>query len=182
MVVTDDDAIAAYCRMARNQGRRPEAGWLDHGMLGFNYRMDELSAALGVAQLRRVHELLGKRARVAQWYDQALASVVEIERPQAAPWAKVAWFVYVIRVRPGIDRDAVIASLARQGIAARPYFPPIHLFPQFQTLGYRRGDFPMAEGIAGRTIALPFFNALTQAQVHEVTRALKDAIYTNAQA
>lgn len=177
MVVTQDDSIAASCRMARNQGRRPGADWLEHEGLGFNYRMDELSAALGVAQMKRIAELLGRRRQVAEWYDEALAEVEEVERPQAASWAQVAWFVYVIRVRPGVDRDGVIAHLERRGIAAKPYFPTIHLAPQFRAFGYRPGDFPVAEGVARRTIALPFFNALTQSQVGEVALCVKEAIF-----
>lgn len=180
MIVTQDDAIADYCRTARNQGRRPGAAWLEHQTLGFNYRMDELSAALGVAQIRRVSELLTKREQVARWYDAALADVEEVERPSAAPWARVTWFVYVVRLRPGIDRDAVMAALEHRGIAARPYFPAIHLAPQFAPLGYRAGDFPVAEDAARRTLALPFFNGLTQQQVHEVARSVKEAVVSHA--
>jgi perosamine synthetase len=180
MIVTQDDAIAAYCRMARNQGRQPGAHWLEHEALGFNYRLDELSAALGVAQMRRVWDLLARREQVARWYDAALADVDEVERPQAAPWARVAWFVYVIRVRPGIERDALIAALARRGIAARPYFPAIHLTPQCAALGYRHGDFPVAEDVAQRTVALPFFGGLTEGEVYEVVRCVKEAVVTHA--
>ncbi len=182
MVVTDDDAIATYCRMGRNQGRSLHADWLDHEMLGFNYRMDELSSALGVAQMRRAHQLLGSRQQVAQWYDEALSTVEDVERPQAAPWARVAWFVYVIRVRNGINRDGVIAHLARQGIAAKSYFPPIHLYSHFRALGYTSGQFPVAEDAASRTIALPFFNSLTKEQVDEVIRNLREAIRINVEA
>lgn len=179
MVVTDDQAIATYCRMARNQGRRPGADWLAHDILGFNYRMDELSAALGVAQLRRAPELLARREQVARWYEEALAPIEEVERPRATPWARVAWFVYVIRVRSGVNRDAIIEHLATRGIAAKPYFPPIHLHDHFRALGYKPGDFPVTEAAASRTIALPFFNALTQGQVLEVARTVKEAIYRN---
>lgn len=182
MVVTQDDAIAAYCRMARNQGRRPGADWLEHEEMGFNYRLDELSAALGVAQMRRASELLARREQVALWYEEALADVEEIERPRAASWARVVWFVYVVRVRRGISRDGVIADLASRGIAAKAYFPPIHLMPHFRRLGYGPGDFPVAESAAARTIALPFFNALTQEAVWEVAHALKEAISANARA
>jgi perosamine synthetase len=180
MIVTQDDAIADYCRMARNQGRRPGAHWLEHEALGFNYRMDELSAALGVAQMRRVPDLLARRDQVARWYSAALADVEEVECPQAAPWARVSWFVYVIRVRPGIDRDGVIAALEHRGIAARPYFPAIHLAPQCAIMGYRPGDFPIAEDAARRTLALPFFSGLTEEQVHEVARCVKEAVITHA--
>ncbi|MDR7519614.1 MAG: DegT/DnrJ/EryC1/StrS family aminotransferase [Armatimonadota bacterium] len=180
MVVTQHEAVADYCRMARNQGRRPHAQWLEHEALGFNYRMDELSAALGVAQLRRIGELLARREQVARWYDAALADVEEVERPQAAPWARVAWFVYVVRLRHGIDRDRVMDALERRGIAARPYFPAIHVAPQFAALGYRAGDFPVAEDVSRRTLALPFFGGLTREQVHDVVRGLREAVVVHA--
>jgi len=182
MVVTDDPAIAEACRAMRNQGRRPGNDWLDHDVLGFNYRLDELSAALGVAQLRRAPELLARRARVARWYDEALAPLPQVERPRAAPWARPSWFVYVVRIRPGINRDAVIARLAERGIAAKPYFPPIHLFPHIRALGYRPGDFPVAEEVARRTIALPFFTTLTREQVAEVVAGLQEAIPSHVEA
>jgi perosamine synthetase len=180
MIVTQDETIAMYCRMARNQGRRPGADWLEHETLGFNYRMDELSAALGVAQIRRAAELLARRAQVASWYDQALAPIAEVERPRAAPWARVAWFVYVVRLRTEVNRDAVIGHLASQGIAAKPYFPPIHLQPHFRAMGFQPGDFPVAEDAARRTIALPFYNSLARNQVEEVVGVLKEAVYSDA--
>src|SRR3990172_10341008 len=150
MVVTADAAIAERCGMERNQGRRPGSDWLDHEGLGFNYRMKELSAGVGVAQLRRVEELLARRARVAQWYDEALAPLPEVERPRAAPWAQVAWFVYVIRLRRGVARDAVIAHLAAGGGAGEPYFPPVHLMPHLRALGYGEGDFRSEERRVGK--------------------------------
>jgi perosamine synthetase len=176
MVATDDEAIATYCRMARNQGRDLGTARLKHDGLGFNYRMDELSAALGVAQMKRSEELLAKRDQVARWYDEALVGVEEIEPPQAEPWARVTWFVYVVRLRRGADRDAVIAYLAERGITARVYFPAIHLSPHFLELGFRPGDYPVAEDAADRAIALPFFTTLTREQVDEVVAVLKEGI------
>lgn len=176
IVVTQSEAIAGYCQMARNQGRRPETEWLDHEMLGFNYRMDELSAALGVAQMRRATELLNRRKQVALWYDEVLADLGEIERPQQEPWARVSWFVYVIRVPRAVNRDEVITYLSKRNIATKPYFPAIHLYSHFRALGYRPGDFPVAEDSANRVIALPFFNAMTREQVGVVADTLREAI------
>lgn len=176
MIVTRDDRIAAACRMGRNQGRDPESEWLEHAALGFNYRLDELSAALGVAQLRRAPDLLARRACVAQWYDEALALIDEVQRPAAATWARVAWFVYVIRLRPEIARDPTIAYLRRHGISARPYFPPLHLMPHLRGLGYGLGDFPVTEAAAEHTLALPFFSGMTSDDVDEVVRVLKEAM------
>jgi perosamine synthetase len=180
MVVTDDEAIATYCRMARNQGRRPGADWLEHEIMGFNYRMNELSAALGLVQLRRLPELLSRRARVAQWYDRALEGLDGVERPQAASWARVAWFVYVVRLRPDVDRDAVIRRLAQRGVSAKPYFPAIHLQPYFRARGFHPGQFPVAEDAARRTVALPYYTTLSEGEVHQVVEALREAIGDHA--
>jgi perosamine synthetase len=180
MVVTDDEEVATYCRMARNQGRRPGAEWLEHEIMGFNYRMDELSAALGLAQLRRLPELLARRAQVARWYDQALEGLDGVQCPRPASWARVAWFVYVVRLHPGVDRDAVIRHLAQRGVSARPYFPAIHLQPYFRARGFHPGQFPVAEDAARRTVALPYYNTLSETEVHQVVEALREAIRVHA--
>jgi perosamine synthetase len=176
VVVTDDDALATYCRAARNQGRAEGSGWLQHDVLGFNYRMDELSAALGVAQMRRFDALAAKRAQVAAWYDEALAAVPGVVRPGTAPWAKVNWFVYVVRVERGIDRDAVIDSLGRRGVASKPYFPPVHLQPYLRGIAPPEGSLPVAEEAGKRAIALPFYNDLTQTEVRHIADALREGV------
>jgi perosamine synthetase len=175
MVVTDDPAVAARCRMERNQGRAGDGRW-NHAGLGFNYRMDELSAALGVVQLRRAEELLARRAQVSAWYDAALADLPEVERPRVAPWARVSWFVYVVRLPAGVDRPAVIAHLAGRGIAAKPYFPAVHLQAYLRTLEYGPGDFPVAEDMASRTLALPFYNAMSREDVAAVAQSLRETV------
>jgi perosamine synthetase len=176
LVVTDDDAIATYCRAARNQGRAEGSGWLQHDVLGFNYRMDEMSAALGVAQMRRFDALAAKRAQVAAWYDEALASIPGVARPGAAPWAKVNWFVYVVRVDRGIDRDAVIDALGRRGVASKPYFPPVHLQPYLRGVAPAEGHLPVAEEAGRRAIALPFYNDLTKAEIAHIADALREGV------
>jgi perosamine synthetase len=176
IIVTDDDALATYCRAARNQGRAEGSGWLQHDVLGFNYRMDELSAALGVAQMRRFEELAAKRARVAAWYDEALADVPGVVRPGTAPWAKVNWFVYVVRVDRGIDRDAVIDALGRRGVASKPYFPPVHLQPYLRGIAPPEGSLPVAEEAGRRAIALPFYNDLSKAEVRHIANALREGV------
>jgi perosamine synthetase len=176
IVVTDDDALAAYCRAARNQGRAEGSGWLHHDVLGFNYRMDELSAALGVAQMRRFDALAAKRAQVAAWYDEALSRVPGVVRPGAAPWARVNWFVYVVRVDRGIDRDAVIEALSRRGVASKPYFPPVHLQPYLRGIAPPEGSLPVAEDAGRRAIALPFYNDLSKDEIHHVADALREGV------
>lgn len=180
MVVTSDDGIARACRVGRNQGRDPDAEWLAHESLGFNYRLDELSAALGLAQLRRLPTLLARRRQVAAWYDVLLADVPEVVRPTAAPWADVSWFVYVVRLPSPDVRDAVQRHLLARGIGARPYFPAVHLFRHLRVLGYAPGDFPVAEAAALRGLALPFFAGLTREEVEDVVRTLKEALALRA--
>jgi perosamine synthetase len=180
IIVTDDDGIAAYCRSGRNQGRAEGGDWLQHDIMGFNYRMDELSAALGVAQMKRIAELTAKRARVAEWYREALSSVPELTLPAAAPWARVNWFVYVVRVAPGIDRDGVMRHLARRGIPSKAYFPPVHLQPYFRrTVADHAGAFPITEDAGRRAIALPFFNDLKRDEIAEVAGALREGVKAN---
>lgn len=177
IIVTNDDQIAAYCRSARNQGRAEDADWLRHDMLGFNYRMDELSAALGVAQMKRLDTLIAKRAQVVRWYEEALAGVPGLILPASAPWARVNWFVYVVRTGPQVDRDALIDFLSRRGIASRAYFPVLHLQPYLRGLGeYGEGSFPVAEEAARCAIALPFFNDLTRDDINTVAEALMEGV------
>lgn len=176
MVVTDDDAIARAMRSMRNQGRDEDGTWLRHVQLGYNYRIDELSAALGVAQLQRYSELRAGRDRVVAAYGQALADCDWLSIPSAPPRSDVDWFVYVVRVQEGVDRDAMIRYLAELGIPARPYFSPIHLQPYYRhRLGFAPGDFPVTERVAASTMALPFSSRHSVAEVERVAAALRRA-------
>jgi perosamine synthetase len=178
MIVTGEEGWGELFRSLRNQGRDVFDGWLNHARLGYNYRLDEMSAALGLAQIERIEELLGKRARVAGWYDEGLADVELIERPHVAPTtSRMSWFVYVVRVRPPAERNRVMEKLAERGIPSRPYFTPIHLQPLYRRLfGYRRGDFPVTEYLGDVSLALPFSGVMTQAQVAQVCEALRDVL------
>jgi dTDP-4-amino-4,6-dideoxygalactose transaminase len=170
MIVTDDDAAADLMRALRNQGRAPGDTWLQHTHLGYNYRMDELSAALGRVQMTRLDEMLAKRAQVADWYVERLAGVDGVELPQlAASTSRMSWFVYVIRFAPGIDRDAAAAKLKENGIPCRPYFVPIHVQPYMaEKFGYQEGDFPVTEDLGRRGLAIPFSGMMTEAQLDTV--------------
>lgn len=174
MIVTDDDAAAELMRALRNQGRAPGDTWLQHTHLGYNYRLDEMSAALGRVQMGRLEELLARREQVARWYQERLAEIPGVEPPQIAPsTTRVSWFVYVVRLAPGADRDRLASALAEQGIPARPYFIPIHLQPYMvERFGYRQGDFPITEDLGRRGLALPFSSVMREAQVDQVCRAL----------
>jgi perosamine synthetase len=178
MIVTDDDAAADYMRALRNQGRAPGDTWLEHSYLGYNYRIDELSAALGRVQMTRLDEMLAKRARVADWYNQRLVDFAPLEIPQVVPeTTRMSWFVYVVRTAPGIDRDALIHRMAEAGIPARPYFAPIHLQPYMKEMfGYQRGDYPVTEDLGDRGIALPFSSVMTEEQVEIVCGVMEELL------
>ncbi len=178
MIVTDSAEYAKLFRSLRNQGRDEDGTWLRHIRLGYNYRMDELSAALGLAQVRRIQELLAKRDAVAQMYNQRLGKMPGVQIPYVAPaTTRISWFVYVIRLAPEIDRDAVIADLGAHGIPARPYFSPIHLQPFYrEQFGFREGDFPITEAVGATTIALPFHSNLGESQVDLVTETLSQVL------
>lgn len=178
MVVTDREDWADLLRALRNQGRAPGDTWLEHTHLGYNYRMSELNAALGVAQMARIEDLLARRARVAAWYEERLAEIPGLERPRPAPTTtRLSWFVYVVRLPAEADRRQVMDRLAAEGVPTRPYFTPIHLQPYFrERFGYREGDFPVTEDLGRRSLALPFSGVMGEGQVDRVCRALRKAL------
>jgi perosamine synthetase len=161
-----------------NQGRVDSGEWLTHGYFGFNYRLDELSAALGIAQLERLDEILERRGAVASDYRDLLGDLEAVELPLADDEGhRRSWFVYVVRLAEEIDRDAVIARLASEGIAAKPYLPCIHLQPYWrERFGTREGLFPVAESASGRSLALPFHTRLTSGEQERVADALRRAV------
>jgi dTDP-4-amino-4,6-dideoxygalactose transaminase len=180
MVVTDDEHIARVVLSLRNQGRAPGDTWLQHTNLGYNYRLDEMSAALGVVQMGRLEALLAARDRVAGWYSERLAELPGLETPESTltpATTRPSWFVYVVRLPEGMDRDQTIERLARMGIPARPYFSPIHLQPYMvERFSYRAGDFPVTEALGRRGLALPFSGTMTESQVEQVCQALAGAM------
>jgi perosamine synthetase len=182
LVVTSDDASADLMRSLRNQGRDGDATWLRHVRLGYNYRLDEMSAALGLGQLRRLDDLLAARARVAAAYDERIARLDGVAGlSRLATTTKMGWFVYVIRLAADLDRAAVVAALAADGVPSRPYFPPIHLQPYYrERFGYQEGDFPITEAIARTTLALPFHGQMTDEEVDVVASALRRAVSRSA--
>ena len=178
VIVTDDEKAANFMRALRNQGRAPGDTWLQHTYLGYNYRMDEMSAALGVTQMQRIEELLDKREQVAKWYDERLSEVAGIELYAVEPAiTRMSWFVYVVKFAEGIDRDAMARALQEQGIPVRPYFAPIHLQPYMvERFGYRPGDFPVTEDLGRRGLAIPFSSVMTEGMVEQVCRAIRTAL------
>jgi perosamine synthetase len=173
MIVPTDAAVAAKLRSERNQGRAADMGWLDHGGLGFNYRLSDLAAALGVAQLEKLEAMLERRAGVAALYEQGLAGIAGLSAPSPGRGTELrSWFVYPVRLPEGTDRDATVERLAAAGVASKAYLPCIHLFPHLRELGYGEGQFPVAEAASARSLALPFFPAMSESQVARVCEAL----------
>ncbi len=178
IIVTDDDQAAFLMQALRNQGRAPGDNWLQHTYLGYHYRLDEMSAALGVVQMTRLEQLLQQREQVACFYQSRLSEIDLVEPPQvAATTSRASWFVYVIRLKPGLDRWKIAQRLAEKGIPVRPYFLPIHLQPYMQErFGYREGDFPITEDLGSRGLALPFSGKMDEGQVELVCSILRQSL------
>ena len=162
----------------RNQGRAPDMDWLDHDRLGFNYRLDDISCALGIAQLERLDDMLAERARVARLYSEALAGVEGLSLPCPDEGGdRRGWFVYVVQLPPGIDRDAAVVAMRERGVDTKPYLPAIHLMSFYrERFGYREGEFPVCEDVASRSLALPFFPELSDGEVERVVESLRAVI------
>jgi len=160
----------------RNQGRAPDMGWLDHDRLGFNYRLSDLACALGLAQLERLDDMLAGRARVAALYSEALAGIEGLDLPCSDEGGdRRSWFVYVVQLPRGADRDAIIRTLRERGIDSKPYLPAIHLMSFYRRrFGHRDGEFPVCEDVARRSLALPFHPEMTESQVQRAGAALAE--------
>jgi perosamine synthetase len=192
MIVTDDQRLADLCLSMRNQGRavgpdravadkghnpRNVGAWLRHERLGYNYRMPEINAALGVAQMRRMDEILLKRRQVADAYIKRLMANPNLILPTIGPETLMSWFVFVVRLATGYtaaERDNVIAGMRNHDVGAADYFPCIHLQPFYrEEFGFEPGMFPIAESVSQRTIAVPFYNSLSQREVEIVCSTLE---------
>jgi perosamine synthetase len=178
MVTLGEAAMKERIDSERNQGRAPDMGWLDHDRLGFNYRLTDIACAIGLVQLRRLDGMLADRARVASWYREALADLEGLELPcPDAGGDRRGWFVFVVQVPRGRDRDEVIRALRAGGVQCKPYLPAIHLMSFYrERFGHREGEFPVCEDVAARSLALPFFPAMTEGQVARVASALREAL------
>ena len=173
IVVTDSEDHAALVRSLRNHGRDDGAPWPHYSRLGHNYRLDELSCALGAAQFQRIDQLLSDREKVASLYSERLQGLQTVELPSVDTAIKMSWFVYVIRLADGIDRDMVMSRLEAQQIPSRAYFPAVHLLPHLREMfGYQQGDFPNAESASHAMLALPFHGNMQRGEVDYVCDAL----------
>ncbi|MEK7541217.1 MAG: DegT/DnrJ/EryC1/StrS family aminotransferase [Patescibacteria group bacterium] len=180
VILTDSKKIYELCRSMANQGREIKNGkWLEHARLGYNYRLDEMSCAMGIAQMGRLKEILRKRTRVAELYDKKLKGVDGLDVPYIKPGNKLSWFVYAVKLANNLSdkRDKIIEEMAKRGAQCGNYFQTIHLQPFYKKeFLYKEGDFPIAENISKRTLALPFFNNLTEKEIDFVVNNLKDAL------
>lgn len=185
MVVTDDPQIADRCRSLRNQGRDNSGQWLNHVMLGFNYRLSDVHCAIGLAQLERIEELLQKRERAAHLYDERLRHS-PLQLPCATSGCNRSWFVYVVQfqgTQATAKRSEVRELLASRGIASQVYFPAIHRQPYYpQALRRIYGGLQETERAADTCLALPFSSRITEAEINEVCEAVTFAVAPSADA
>jgi len=180
MIVTNDDEIARLCRSMRNQGRDGGMGWLSHQRLGYNYRLSDVSCAIGTVQMSRIREIFARRDRVAGWYRERLKDERRVAMQKVPGECRISWFVFVVKLADSYseqNRADIMTRLRERGIGCNNYFAPIHLQEFYQRdLGYKAGQFPVCERVAARTIALPFHNNLSESQVDEVCATLKSLL------
>lgn len=180
MILTDDDNLADLCVSLRNQGRSKTGAWLSHERLGYNFRLSDINCALGIVQLSRIDEIKAKRRQVATWYQEMLSDDKRLIVPTEQDGCEMSWFVFVLRLSDQFNldqRNAVLQAMRDQGIQVGNYFQPVHLQPfMAEKFGYQEGDFPVTESVCKRTIALPFYNDLSEDEVSIVCETLKGAL------
>jgi len=180
MLVTGDRQLADKVRALRNQGRRPSDGWLDHSLPGYNYRLSEINCALGLSQMARIESILARRESRAACYREHLRAAPDLVLP--VPFTaegRVCWFVFVVRLAAGFtqkDRDNILAQMAARGIECGRYFAPVHRQALYAAYAHRGQDLSVTEQAAERTIALPFYNRITDEEIAEVCRSLREAM------
>ncbi|MHC4641906.1 MAG: DegT/DnrJ/EryC1/StrS family aminotransferase [Planctomycetota bacterium] len=186
MILTENDDLADMCVSLRNQGRAKEGGWLNHERLGYNFRLSDINCALGIVQLSRIEQFLVKRRQVAKWYQDMLSDDDRLIVPVEQEGCDLSWFVFVVRLAEGFKgqhRDQILEAMKQHDIQVSNYFSPVHLQPfMVEQFGYKKDDFPVTESVSERTIALPFYNNLTQDEVAIVCKTLKDVLDKNSQA
>lgn len=178
IVTTDDPEIARKLVSLRNQGRDDTGDWLGHCQLGYNYRLAEMNAALGLSQLSRIDDLLVRRQKVADYYKERLRNVAGVRlMAQVKTTTRLSWFVLIVRLDPAISQKIVIERLADMGVPTRQYFNPIHLLSFYrELLGHKEGSFPVTERVARSTLALPFHTNFSERDVDFVVDCLRQAV------
>lgn len=179
VIVTNNKKIYELCCSLRNQGRSPNMQWLDHKYLGYNYRMDEMSAAVGLAQLEKLDFMIKQRQKIAGWYKKYLKSYKDIiKAPEVDIHNVHTWFVYVVKLKnKKINRNKIIELLNKQGISTKPYLPSIHLFDFYRKkFNYKKGDYPFSESISDSTLALPFYIGLQEKDIQYIVNQLMNIL------
>jgi perosamine synthetase len=180
IILTDDDSLADMCLSLRNQGRDIGASWLTHARLGYNFRLSDINCALGIVQLSRIEDIKRKRKQVAQWYQEILGDEKRLTVPVEAEGSDISWFVFVVRLKESYtqaQRDEILKAMREKGIQVSNYFPPVHLQPFIaKQLGCKKGDYPIADSVCERTIALPFYNNLSKEEVAVVCKTLSETL------
>jgi perosamine synthetase len=178
MIVTRNSELAALARVLRNQGRSQPGEWLEHGELGYNYRLSEINCALGIEQMKRLESILKRRDWVAREYDRRLRGNPDLKLPPLdVPGRRISWFVYVVRLGARFterERDWIWKEMASRGIGCGRYFAPIHLQPIYRNASVKRHDLSNTEWSAARSLALPFFNNLKETEIDEVCQRLQE--------
>jgi len=175
MLTTNSQDIYDLCCSLRNQGRTENMQWLDHERLGYNYRLDEMSAALGLTQLKKIDWLIKERQKIAQFYNKHLKNFSDLVQAPATNYFNThTWFVYVVKIKnKKINRDEIIGQLKEEGISSKPYLPSIHLFNFYRKeFGYKEGDFPVSEEISQYSLALPFYIGLKEKDAKYIVNKL----------
>ena len=173
IIITNKKNIYEICKSLRNQGRNNQGDWLIHERLGYNYRMDEMSAALGITQLKKIDWMINEKKIIAALYNRYLVNVKDIIVPMTGEKRTHSWFVYVIRIQNG-KRNFIMKKLSRIGIQTKPYLPVIHLQPFMKKMfSYKKGDYPVAEKISSETLALPFYIGLRETEILFITNEIK---------
>lgn len=176
MLVSSSSRVYSLCDSLRNQGRNKEGDWLVHERMGYNYRMDEMSAALGVTQLAKIDWMINQKREIAGLYNRELGDLKEVITPQIGNNRTHSWFVYVIRITNG-KRNRVMKLLSEKGIQTKPYLPVIHLQPfMVKEYGFKTGDYPIAEKISSETLALPFFIGLKKKDIEYIVNQIKNVL------
>ena len=183
MITTDSLNEKNFFDSLRNQGRKLSGEWLESETLGYNYRLNEMSCALGVSQLKRIGGILKKRAAVAKEYGKMLSKISGVQTPFEKPGVERGWFVYVVRLDDGINRGRVMQKLNDRGVQSKPYLPAIHLQSFYRKrFGFKPGDFPVCESVSSSTLALPFFTDILKAQMESVCLELERAVAEESRA
>jgi len=176
VILTDSDELYTQLKSLTNQGRSDDGAWLVHSRLGFNYRLSDVHAAIGIAQIERLDWMQEARARIAAMYQERMAHIDGVTPMYEGPQRR-SWFVYAPRLDADLDRDRIIGRLEAEGVSAKPYLPCIHLQPYYrEEHGHAPGELPITEAISASTIALPFFCEMTDDQVDRVCQAMERAI------